>query len=41
MSSPDHILIIFGIVLPSLSVAGIWAYVDAIRLARLIRSGEA
>jgi hypothetical protein len=39
MSSPDHLLVIFGIVLPSLTVAGIWAYADGIRLARLNRSG--
>jgi hypothetical protein len=41
MSSPDHVLIVFGIVLPCITLIGVWSFADLIRLARLIRSGRA
>ena len=38
--SPDHILIAFAIIIPSIVLMGVWAAFEGTRLSRGIRSGE-
>jgi hypothetical protein len=38
--SPDHILIVFAIIIPCIALMGVWAAFEGTRLSRGIRSGE-